>query len=1269
MLATVDAGVLEGHLVRIDGVGCPLEQYTADHALGLPNPTVEVDGECGICVSWDVLLLRYIVHLFSGVHVLVPHDCLTASEPPAAEDGGFDVAWPFSLPGEPIHPEHLSIIAPEIVSTVLRKGWCMIQLNADRGLQEEAFFQAKSIPDLASPKMEFIPDYLGREGTGKIAVLERDDVESWALLDFDQQLTYLAKALAPFTERDMSFKCRGRRKGVVWVPYASESDARRHPPEILTEDDVEAGVVESHLEFVRSRRLCLTSWIHCAGGEFELLPRSGSPGDFESVKLPFRSGKILVYACDLMRFVCKPATREALTLSTWILDDELDRQRLMGGSLSGGANGQSTALGIFAGPPVPQGHQTRIMAVHAHSPCNVHSIEEFQMIFNSGADGYVHIPTERFDTEIYCTEQGEERNYFKSYVVHSAMIDTNELIMFDNHFFGISDEEAKYVSPGQRVVLQDGYLTLHRAGFTKLTLRGRKMGAYCGDTGSEFQVWNQLPTAAGAAEEFIPGILPGQGQKPYGRIEASGVAQAGVMSIITANRLSHALGMKGTASSVDTACSASLVGVSLAVQHFRRADRQLSACADARVEDALCVGISCLLAPFAFIALCGPNMLALKGRCFTFNETATGYARGDGFSGCYLKPGDSDEDNINQVACLMGCSVNQDGRSATLTAPNGTAQQACIRSSLKEAEIRPQQLPLVECHGTGTALGDPIEVGALRGVMSSRDTPLFFTSAKSNIGHLECCAGLTGLLKCCLMVSNSASAANIHLSCINPHLDVEGFPALLQTEVTDTGQNSNYGGVSSFGFSGTNARADVWGRCRTGPHTASRVNPDNLQIYVQCPVTLGYMDFLTGENMTPSSNRRLTAHRADVLREDGARYDISRYAYEGEFRFRSRNANEFDATGDLNLFDRVYMCGTWTAFTQMDEMERQDDGGYIGCVVLGNFQFERFFLCINNNRNKEFYPMVNNASEKIWIEGADSKRSERGWIIDGRDHQVAIGTVYQVRFLSDVERKSIQWRKVTNTTVIPQHVPFKHQFALCGSFSSDRFSAMKSDGANCWAAFFRIGASGEEQFRIARDCDYGQLIYPAEHCAVNTAIPVRGPDDLAGEKAWLVRGNIGEVVKVALHIDDGQIEVQVHTDRRGTKKWKSKQGWMRHEYAILGSWTDDAPVTMVPVPEEGVYKAYGRIRTRGAEGFGESDGYAEAFTLVVDGDVSQTIYPQMDLADSTESIVLGPDGDGQGRRWVVRSQIPNVRFEVCYDPWTIDKRRTVTWSWMLPRSG
>jgi len=233
----------------------------------------------------------------------------------------------------------------------------------------------------------------------------------------------------------------------------------------------------------------------------------------------------------------------------------------------------------------------------------------------------------------------------------------------------------------------------------------------------------------------------------------------------------------------------------------------------------LVVGINTLIGAITYISLSGPGMLTRKGRCFTFDHSADGYGRGEGIGGMNLKKCATEFAAMGRLAMLIGSCVNQDGRSASMTAPHGPSQQDVIRASMREAGLNAYEISVAECHGTGTALGDPIEVGSLRGVMKQDrgEVPLLTTSAKSNIGHLEAGAGIAGIIKCIMMLRHSVGAPNQHLLELNPHLDLEGFPIAMEVEPADFGHNSGISGVSSFGFGGTNARADMWGHCVRGP--------------------------------------------------------------------------------------------------------------------------------------------------------------------------------------------------------------------------------------------------------------------------------------------------------------------------------------------------------------------------------------------------------------------------------------------------------------------
>ncbi|CAJ1425217.1 unnamed protein product, partial [Effrenium voratum] len=201
------------------------------------------------------------------------------------------------------------------------------------------------------------------------------------------------------------------------------------------------------------------------------------------------------------------------------------------------------------------------------------------------------------------------------------------------------------------------------------------------------------------------------------------------------------------------------------------------------------------------------------GRCFTYNFSADGYTRGEATASTALKlkPFDREQGDYGVIA---GSQANQDGRSASLTAPNGPAQERCLQAVIKEVNMKPAEMDTTECHGTGTSLGDPIEIGAYKkavgdvhGAEAQEHEPVVITSSKSNIGS----AGVSGFLKCVLLCLYGEGTPNCHLNCLNPHLDMTGFPGIMTTENLTFRTEASFNGVLSFGFGGTNACATVWG--------------------------------------------------------------------------------------------------------------------------------------------------------------------------------------------------------------------------------------------------------------------------------------------------------------------------------------------------------------------------------------------------------------------------------------------------------------------------
>merc|ERR1719464_2697071 len=290
----------------------------------------------------------------------------------------------------------------------------------------------------------------------------------------------------------------------------------------------------------------------------------------------------------------------------------------------------------------------------------------------------------------------------------------------------------------------------------------------------------------------------------HGKEAMTGTAT--VLAII-ANRFSFVFNMKGPNFVCDTACSASLTSTHCVKGMIK--DRTIDP-----LEWFLSMGAHLVLDPVGgLVGGTQSHMGGPYGRCLTFNASATGYLRGEGVCGIMLKWG-SFKSGVTSQAILRATQVGQDGRGASLTAPNGPAQEEMITRTVKEAQMTPPESTVWECHGTGTSLGDPIEVGAVRKVQirMPRLEPLMLTSNKTNIGHLEGGAAMGAICKCILQCKYAKCCPTLHLRTLNPHLEHAAFDAIFQTESSKYTYFQGHSQVSSFGFGGANGHGIFWGK-------------------------------------------------------------------------------------------------------------------------------------------------------------------------------------------------------------------------------------------------------------------------------------------------------------------------------------------------------------------------------------------------------------------------------------------------------------------------
>jgi acyl transferase domain-containing protein len=443
-----------------------------------------------------------------------------------------------------------------------------------------------------------------------------------------------------------------------------------------------------------------------------------------------------------------------------------------------------------------------IIGMACRFPGGVANPRAYWELLANGRNAITEIPRDRWDVDALYSPDPQASG--KMYTRWGGFLDQVDL--FDPQFFSITPREAIGMDPQQRLLLEVTWEALEHAGVPPDTLHGTTSGVFIG-TG--FNDYARL-----LAELDLSQI--------------SAYSGSGIQLCFCAGRISYSLGLQGPSVPVDTACSSSLVAV-------HQACRSLG---DAECDLALAGGVNLLLAPEGNIFLSKAGALAPDGLCKTFDESANGFVRGEGCGVVVLKRlGDAVADGDNVLAVIAGSAVNHDGRSSGLTVPSGPAQEKVIRRALANAGIDPDAVGYIEAHGTGTPLGDPIEMQSLAAVFGGlrpRPAPLVVGSVKTNFGHLEAAAGVASLIKVVLMLQHRQIPPHLHFRRLNPHIQID--PALVRIP-TETGpwvpsaDGVLVAGISSFGLSGTNAHVMV----REAPPSA--LSPAAPHVY-EVPATL-----------------------------------------------------------------------------------------------------------------------------------------------------------------------------------------------------------------------------------------------------------------------------------------------------------------------------------------------------------------------------------------------------------------------------------------------
>lgn len=674
-------------------------------------------------------------------------------------------------------------LSHELAGCIVDKGFSVLRICHD---SQKTADTVDALQQLAKDgKLSRFPEeveegYLGNNCRGKVAWLDPKD-KNFAdphLWTGDSVLSYLASMFQPYAQDILGDFMEEKTPALVCLSLTDDEEPDFPSPEA---DDK---VLGTFLDVWRRTLLRAVFFLGPGTAQVTLeakdTEKAGEVNQLQDeLRIDALPNTILLFRPDVYDFTCDTPDETLMLISNfltpapeWVWD---------------AIEGDLGWLKQQDGPPAPAAPENiHVVNSVARLPAQMDSQWSYFAGLTAATDAVIKVPLERGDTDPYYTTNTESYESWQTTSCHMSFCEGVEL--FDNRHFEISNMEAVAMDPVQRLILETGAQSMAMIGLTKAITNRKSVHGGCA-VGNDKCDWMLMVRD-----------LP--------NVQASG-ALSGTSTVlaILANRFNFIFNMKGPSFVCDTACSASLTSTHCAKMMMQE-----------RVYDPLdfflSLGAHLVLTPIAgLVGGTQSHMGGPYGRCLTFNASASGYLRGEGVSAIMLKWGNY-KGSVESDAIMRATQVGQDGRSASLTAPNGPAQELIISRAIKEAKMTPPESTVWECHGTGTSLGDPIEVGSVRKIQirMPRSEPLMITSNKTNIGHLEGGAAMAAMVKCVIQCKTAKCCPTVHLRTLNPHLEHAAFDAIFQTEGACYTYVQGHSQVSSFGFGGTNGHGIFWGQ-------------------------------------------------------------------------------------------------------------------------------------------------------------------------------------------------------------------------------------------------------------------------------------------------------------------------------------------------------------------------------------------------------------------------------------------------------------------------